>query len=113
MGKAPYSTYRKAGNTYYISGQLPTRADDTMPDDVQGQTRAALAHILEIVEECGGSKSDVVKTTVFLADFNDFTAMNEAYTEFFSDPYPARSAFGVNGLAAGAKLEIEAVAVIE
>lgn len=113
MCAAPYEPYRKVGSTYFISGQLPTKADGTMPATIEEQTQAALENVERVVASCGGTRANVVKTTVMLRDFDEFAQMNEVYRAFFGTPYPARSAFGVSGLAAGARVEIEAIAVIE
>lgn len=111
---APYSTWRNAGNTYYISGQLPTDPDTgKFPEGIEAQTSAALANLERALESFGCTRTNVIKTTVFLRDFSDFAAFNAVYADFFSEPYPARSAFQVAGLMPGADIEIEAIAVKE
>ena len=99
----PYSQAIKTDKTIYVSGQLPVvPATGAFPsDDIKDQTRQSLE---------GYSMSDIVKTTVLLADINDFAAMNEVYGTFFSSDFPARAAFQVVAVPKGAKLEIEAVA---
>ena len=80
--------------------------------DIQAQARQSLTNIGEILKAAGLSFADVVKTTVLLADINDFVAVNEVYAQFFTGPVlPARAAFGVAALPKGARVEIEAVAV--
>ena len=109
----PYSQAVQAGNTVYVSGQLPIDpALGVFPgDDITAQTRQSLLNLQAILTEAGMSMANVVKTTVLLADISDFSAMNEVYSTFFRAPYPARAAFQVAALPKGAKVEIEAVAV--
>ena len=109
----PYSQAIEAGNTVYVSGQLPiVPATGAFPsEDIKDQTRASLANVKAILAENGMDMSNVVKTTVLLSDIADFAAMNGVYAEFFSEPYPARAAFQVAALPKGAKVEIEVVAV--
>ncbi|MCP4698706.1 MAG: RidA family protein [Gammaproteobacteria bacterium] len=112
----PYSQGIKVGNFVFTSGQLPINpADGSMPEDVQDQARIALANVNAVLEAAGAKISDIVKVTVFLDDIADFKAVNEVYAEFFVDatPYPARSAVQAAALPKpGAKLEIEAIAVM-
>ena len=100
------------GNLVYTSGQIPI--DPATGVFVEGgikeQTRQSLTNIKAILEEAGLTLSNVVKTTVFLADMNDFADMNAVYAEFFTKPYPARSAVAVKTLPKGALVEIEVVA---
>ena len=108
----PYSQAVRVGKLVYTSGQIPI--DPATGTFVEGgirqQTRQALANVKAILEEAGLSMSNVIKTTVFMADMNDFSAMNEVYAEFFAEPYPARSAVAVKTLPKGALVEIEVVA---
>ncbi len=110
----PYSQAVKAGNTIYVSGQLPIdpAKGAFAGDDIASQTRQSLTNIRNILEAAGTDMSHVVKTTVLLADINDFAAMNEVYAEFFTEPYPARAAFQVAAVPKGARVEIEAVAAV-
>lgn len=110
----PYSQGIKAGNTVYVSGQLPIDpvSGEFAGEDIASQTRQSLTNIREILKAAGGDMSNVVKTTVLLKDIADFASMNEVYAEFFSEPYPARAAFQVAALPKGAGVEIEAVAVL-
>ena len=110
----PYSQGVRAGNTIYVSGQLPIdpATGEFAGDDIRTQTRQSLANIREILAAAGTDMSAVVKTTVLLQDIADFAAMNEVYAEFFTEPYPARAAFQVAAVPKGAKVEIGAVAVI-
>ena len=86
------------------------RAKGTFPEGIKAQTRQSLLNAKAILEAAGLTMNDVVKTTVLLADINDFAAMNEVYAEFFSEPYPARSAFAVKSIPKGALIEIECIA---
>ncbi|MCL6603346.1 MAG: RidA family protein [Paenibacillus sp.] len=107
----PYSQAIAAGNWVYTSGQLglnPETGD--LVEGVQEQARQALNNVKAILEEAGASLEHVVKTTVFLKDMNDFAAVNEVYSTFFSEPYPARSAIEVARLPKDGLVEIEAVA---
>ena len=108
----PYSQAIQVGNLVYSSGQIPI--DPATGVFVEGgikeQTRQALLNVKAILEENGLSMNDIVKTTVFMADMNDFADMNAVYAEFFTEPYPARSAVAVKTLPKGALVEIEVVA---
>ena len=108
----PYSQAVKAGNLLFVSGQLPIdpATGAFSGEDIASQTRQSLTNVRSILEEAGYALSDVVKTTVLLADIGDFTAMNAVYAEFFTEPYPARAAYQVAALPKAAKIEIEAIA---
>ncbi|MCR5788440.1 MAG: RidA family protein [Lachnospiraceae bacterium] len=110
----PYSQAVKAGDTIYVSGQLPVdpATGEFAGDDIKTQTKQSLTNIKNILEKAGTGMENVVKTTVLLADIADFAAMNEVYATFFKEPFPARAAFQVAAVPKGAKVEIEAVAVI-
>lgn len=109
----PYVPYRIAGDTVYISGQLPLNPETATieTDDVTLQTRQALDNIVAILNEVGATLEDVVYVTVVLDDINDGKEMNLEYIKYFKPPnYPARMAYGISGLPMGAKVEISAVA---
>jgi 2-iminobutanoate/2-iminopropanoate deaminase len=108
----PYNQAIKVGNLVYTSGQIPINpaTGNFVEGGIKEQTRQSLTNIKAILEETGLSMNNVVKTTVFLADMNDFADMNSVYAEFFSEPYPARSAVAVKTLPKGALVEIEVVA---
>ena len=108
-----YSQAVQAGNTIYVSGQIPIVPEkgELIEGGIQEQTRQSLTNISNILAAAGYSMKDVVKTTVLLADIADFGAMNAVYTEFFTEPYPARAAFQVAAIPKGAKVEIECIAV--
>lgn len=108
----PYSQAVRWGNTVYVSGQLPIdpATGAFAGESIAAQTRQSLANIRNILAAEGLDMSHVVKTTVMLQDIADFAAMNEAYSEFFDAPYPARAAYQVAALPKGARVEIECVA---
>lgn len=108
----PYSQAIQAGNFVYTSGQLPIDpSTGAFPEGgIKQQTRQSLTNIKSILEEAGLTMGNVVKTTVFLADMSDFAEMNGVYAEFFSEPFPARSAVAVKTLPKNALVEIEAIA---
>ena len=108
----PYSQAIEANGFIYLSGQLPINpATGAFPGGgIKEQTRQSLLNAQAILKEAGADLSNVVKTTVLLADIADFGAMNEVYAEFFSAPYPGRSAFAVRDLPKGALVEIEMIA---
>ena len=110
----PYSQAIRVGNLFYTSGQIPI--DPATGAFVEGgikeQTRQSLTNVKAILEEAGTSLANVVKTTVFMADMADFADMNSVYAEFFTEPYPARSAVAVKTLPKGALVEIEVIAEI-
>ena len=110
----PYSQAIRVGNLVYTSGQIPI--DPATGAFVEGgikeQTRQSLTNVKAILEEAGTSLANVVKTTVFMADMADFADMNGVYAEFFTEPYPARSAIAVKTLPKGALVEIEVIAEI-
>ena len=110
----PYSQGIQAGNTIYVSGQIPIDPEtgEFAGPDIASQTRQSLTNIKNILAAAGTDMSRVVKTTVLLADITEFGAMNEVYAEFFQEPYPARAAFQAAAIPKGAKVEIEAIAVI-
>ncbi|ABO48960.1 endoribonuclease L-PSP [Desulforamulus reducens MI-1] len=107
----PYSQATLVGDFLFVSGQLPINPENgQMPDgDVQAQTRQSIKNIKGIIEAAGGTLQNVVKTTVFLKDMNEFALMNEVYAEFFSENPPARAAVEVARLPKDARVEIEAV----
>lgn len=110
----PYSQAIQVGNLVYTSGQLPIDpATGNFPEGgIKEQTRQSLKNIQAILQGGGLSMASIIKTTVFMADMNDFSDMNAVYAEFFSEPYPVRSAVAVKTLPKGALVEIEVVAEI-
>lgn len=109
----PYSQAIEANGLVITSGQLPIdpATGQFAPGGIKEQTRQSLLNAQAILKEAGIDLSHVMKTTVFLADMEDFAAMNEVYAEFFSEPYPARSAISVKRLPKDALVEVECIAV--
>ena len=109
----PYSQAICAGNTVYVSGQIPIdpATGSFAGDDIITQTRQSLTNLKNILSAAGADLCHVVKTTVYLAHMEDFAAMNGVYAEFFTAPYPARAAFEVACLPKNALVEIECIAV--
>ena len=108
----PYSQAVVAGNMLFVSGQLPIdpATGNFAEGGIKELTTQSLKNLFAIVAEAGFQPSDIVKTTVFLADMADFAEMNEVYAQFFSAPFPARSAVAVKTLPKGARVEIECIA---
>lgn len=96
----------------FASGQIPINpATGEIPEGITEQTKQSLSNVKAILAEAGLTVSNVVKTTVFLADMNDFAAMNEVYASVFTEPYPARSAVAVKTLPKNVLVEIEVIAL--
>ena len=110
----PYSQAIQVGNLVYTSGQIPINPETGtfVEGGIKEQTRQSLLNVQAILNEIGLTMGSVVKTTVFMADMNDFADMNAVYAEFFAEPYPARSAVAVKTLPKGALVEIEVVAAV-
>ena len=107
----PYSQAVQAGVSLYVSGQIPVDpSTGKMPDDISLQAKQSLENLKAILEASGYSLSDVVKTTVFVTDINNFNAINAVYAEYFPKEAPARSFVAVKDLPKGAGIEIEAIA---
>lgn len=108
----PYSQAIEVNGFVYTSGQLPINPEtgEFAGSDIKSQTEQSLKNVKAILEEAGLTMQNVVKTTVFLADMADFAAMNEVYSSYFTEPYPARSAVAVKTLPKAALVEIECVA---
>ena len=109
----PYSQAVRTGEFIFTAGQIPLdpATMKLVEGDITIQTRRALTNLSNVLEAAGSSLSRVLKTTVFLADFGDFAAMNAVYAEFFGEQPPARSTIQAAKLPAGALVEIEAVAI--
>ena len=108
----PYSQAIRAGDFLFLSGQIPTDpATGAIVDgDVAAQTRRVFDNLAAVLAAANVSFANVVKTTVFLADMNDFAAMNEVYGKYFSEPYPVRATVQVARLPKDARVEIDLVA---
>jgi 2-iminobutanoate/2-iminopropanoate deaminase len=111
----PYSQAVRAGNLVFASGQIPIDPDtgEFVPGGIAEQTEQVLRNLTAVFDAAGLGLSQVIKTTVFLADMNDFTAMNEVYGRFFAEQPPARATVQAAGLPRDARVEIEAIAVSE
>ena len=110
----PYSQGINTGSFVFLSGQIPLVRDTGKFVDgiIKEQTEQVIANIKALLATQGLNLGDVVKSTVFLADMNEFTAMNEVYTRHFSEPYPARSTVQVARLPRDARVEIEVIAQV-
>jgi len=110
----PYSAGVTTGHLVFTAGQLGMNPEtgELVEGGIQPETRQALSNLKAVLEAAGSDLSLVIKTTVFLKDINEFGLMNEIYGTFFTENFPARSAFQVAALPKGASVEIEAVALI-
>jgi len=110
----PYSPAVRSGNLLFVSGQVPIDpATGNMIDgDIAAQTRRVLDNVGALLAAGGASFANVVRTTVFLADMNDFAAMNKVYGEYFSEPYPARATVQVARLPKDSRVEIDVIAML-
>lgn len=110
----PFSESVRAGELLFLSGQIGNVPGtiDLVPGGMEAEAKRTIENIRAILERRGAELADVVKCTVFLADMADWPAFNEIYRTYFQPPYPARSALGVNGLARGARVELECVAYV-
>ncbi len=110
----PYSQAVRTGNMIFCSGQIPIdmATGEFVSNDIAEQTRQVLKNLSAVLKAAGANLNHVVKTTVFLADMNEFTAMNEIYAEFFSDNKPARATVQAARLPRDARVEIDCIAVI-
>lgn len=109
-----YSQAVKAGNTVYLSGQIPLVPEtmEIISDDFAEQTEQVFKNISAVVEAAGGQLSDVVKLNIYLTDLSNFATVNEVMGRFFKQPYPARAAVGIKELPKGSLVEIEGVVVL-
>ncbi|PWT81334.1 MAG: hypothetical protein C5B57_10675 [Blastocatellia bacterium] len=107
-----YAPAIRSGNLLFVSGQIPIdpATGNLVEGDISRQARRVLDNLKAIVEAADLTLSDVVRTTVFLADMNDFAAMNQIYGGYFSDPFPARSTVQVSRLPRDVRIEIDAIA---
>lgn len=109
----PLAEAVRVGDTLYLSGQIGIRPGtlELVPGGIKEEAKQTLSNIRTTLEAHGYTMKDVVKCTVMLADIAKWGDFNEVYKAFFSEPYPARSAIGANGLAVGAQVEVECIAV--
>ena len=103
----PFSSAVRIGDMLYLSGQMGFHDDGTLPEGVEAQARRVLDNVGAVLEAAGLSLADVFHCTVMLADMTDWPAFNRVYLDYFTEPLPTRSAFGVNGLALGGLVELE------
>ena len=108
----PFSEAVRAGDTLYLSGQVGIKPGtmQLVPGGIREEARQTLENIKSTLEAHGYSMRNIVKCTVMLADISEWATFNEVYKSFFTPPYPARSALGANGLALGARVEVECIA---
>jgi 2-iminobutanoate/2-iminopropanoate deaminase len=112
--KLPLSEAVRVGDVLYVSGSIGIDGSGALvPGGIEAETRQTLANIREVLERHGSSMDRVIKVTVMLADIAEWSAMNDVYAEHFPTNKPARSAFGTSGLALGARLELECIALVE
>ncbi|WFD11537.1 RidA family protein [Tepidibacter hydrothermalis] len=111
----PYSQAVKAGNLLFVSGQVPfdPATMEVVEGGVKEQTARSLKNVKAILEEAGATFADVVKSTVFIKDMNEFGQINEVYAEYFGDNKPARACVEVARLPRDVKVEIEVIAVVK
>jgi 2-iminobutanoate/2-iminopropanoate deaminase len=108
----PYSQAVKSGNLIFVSGQIPVNpATGKIADDIKAQTRQALDNLKAVLAAGGATLAQVMKTTVFLKNLDDFAVMNDIYKEYFSKDPPARSTIEVSRIPRGSLIEIEAIAI--
>ena len=109
----PYSQAMQVGDMLYTAGQIALNTEGEMvSEEVHDQTRQVLKNLGEILAAAGATHNDVIKTTIFLVDMDDFLAVNTVYAEYFGEHKPARSTVAVKALPRGAKVEIECIAKI-
>ena len=110
----PYSQAVKVGNLVFVSGQIPIdpKTGEFVAGDIPEQTSQVLTNLSAILDAAGSSLNNVIKTTVFLADMNDFAAMNAVYAEFFIENKPARATVEAARLPRDARVEIECIALV-
>lgn len=109
----PYSQAIKSGNLLFTSGQIPINPETgDIPQGVEAQAEQALTNVKNLIEAAGASISNVIKTTVFIKDMNDFAKINEIYAKYFTQPFPARSCVEVAKLPKDVLLEIETIVEI-
>jgi reactive intermediate/imine deaminase len=108
-----YSQGIRAGNTVYLSGQLPLdpATGQLLTGDMHAQVRQVFSNLAAVAEAAGGTLADAVRVTVYLTDLKHFPVVNEVMAEFFPAPYPARAAIGVASLPRGATVEADAILV--
>ena len=110
----PYSQAVRAGNTLWLSGQIPLDplTKELVKGDIEVQARRVFENLKAVISAAGAGFDDVVKTTIFLTDLGHFAEVNKVMTEYFREPYPARSPVGVAALPRGAQVEVECIVAL-
>ena len=110
----PYSQAVRAGNTVYLSGQIPLdpKSGELVKGDIALEARRAFDNLKAVASAAGDGLQQVVRVTIYLTDLGDFAKVNEVMAEYFQEPYPARATVGVAALPRGARVEIDAVMVV-
>jgi len=110
----PYSQAIKSGDTVYCSGQIPLDpvSGKLVEGDISLETKQVMDNLFSVLNEAGASSENVVKTTIFLTDMSDFSAVNEIYSKYFDTPYPARATVQVSNLPLNVRVEIDAIAKV-
>lgn len=111
----PYSQATRAGNTVYISGQIPLdpATGEVVQGGIEAQARRAFDNLRAVAEAAGGSLADIVRVGLYLTDLSQFAAVNAVMAEYFEAPYPARSTIEVSALPKGVAFEVDAVMVLD
>ncbi|MFO7787246.1 MAG: RidA family protein [Halospina sp.] len=111
----PYSQAVKAGDTVYLSGQIPLdpQTMDLVPGGFEAQVKRVFENLKAVCEASGGNIQDLVKLNIYLTDMGNFAIVNEIMTTVFTEPYPARAAIGVAALPKGAQVEMDAIMVLK
>lgn len=111
----PYSQAVRAGDTVYLSGQIPLdpKSGELVAGDFALETRRVFDNLKAVAETAGDGFKDVVRVTIYLTDLGSFPKVNEVMAEYFQEPYPARVTIGVASLPRGARVEIDAVMVVQ
>lgn len=109
-----YSQAVKAGNTVYISGQIPLvpETNELIAGGIEQQIEQVFKNLAEITQAAGGNLKEIVRLTIYLTDINNFAVTNEVMSRFFDEPYPARALIGVSALPKNAQVEIDAIMVL-
>jgi reactive intermediate/imine deaminase len=110
----PYSQAVKAGDTVYLSGQIPLVPEtmEVIAGDFSAKTRQVFENLKAVCEAAGGELKDIVKLNIYMTDLSNFTTVNDIMATYFQDPYPARAALGVAALPKGVPIEIEGIMVL-
>ena len=109
----PYSQVVQAGQFLFLAGQIPLTPEGQMVEgDISAQAHQVLSNLKAVLENAGLGMNHIVKTTIFLKELSDFETVNKIYAQYFNEPYPARSTVEVGKLPKGAKLEIDAIALV-